>query len=636
MQPLNEKPETPSPMGSSLNGVKAKAPCNTQAHLFKDNVLRHLLASRNSRGVWEGELSSSALSTATAMFAFHMIDPFRFQPEISKAAQWLQQSQNQDGGWGDTILSGSNVSTTLLVWTALSQFSLDNPLSQQKAEAWITEKCGSLEPSHLIKALLDIYKQDHTFSVPILTMLALGQKLGDTPWNQIPSLPFELAALPQGMFKFFNMQVVSYAMPALIAMGQVLFLHQDKSFFTRLIRRSVRNRTLTVLGKLQPENGGFLEAVPLTSFVLMSLAGMHLSSHYVVVRGIDFLQKRQRSDGSWPIDTHLETWATTLSINAIGPELDALLPKEQQNHLKAYILNQQYRIRHPFTGANPGGWAWTPLPGGVPDADDTSSALIALAHLAQDDWEPIREPIHLGLKWLIDLQNRDGGLPTFCRGWGRLPFDQSSPDITAHAVQALALWAQHGVIIRGLQPCLASAIRFLEKRQRPDGSWVPLWFGNENLPQNENPFYGTSRVMGALRVAMSLLAGDLGERVKIMLNNGRNWLHKHQNNDGSWGKGNRTDQKTCSGTVEETALALSALSSSIDPDISSIRKGWNSLVRQTQNGTIFPASPIGFYFANLWYFERHYPVVFTLDAINVITRFGYEAQMQSHGGQHLV
>ena len=36
------------------------------------------------------------------------------------------------------------------------------------------------------------------------------------------------------------------------------------------------------------------------------------------------------------------------------------------------------------------------------------------------------------------------------------------------------------------------------------------------------------------------------------------------------------------------------------------------------NGTHFPPSPIGFYFANLWYFEKLYPVIYTVAAL---TRF---------------
>ena len=39
--------------------------------------------------------------------------------------------------------------------------------------------------------------------------------------------------------------------------------------------------------------------------------------------------------------------------------------------LRDWLLEQQYTERHPYTGADPGGWGWTDLPGSVPDADDT-------------------------------------------------------------------------------------------------------------------------------------------------------------------------------------------------------------------------------------------------------------------------
>src|SRR2546427_1920047 len=45
-----------------------------------------------------------------------------------------------------------------------------------------------------------------------------------------------------------------------------------------------------------------------------------------------------------------------------------------------------------------------------------------------------------GIRWLRDVQNQDGGIPTFCRGWGALPFDRSSADITAHVVRAWSGW----------------------------------------------------------------------------------------------------------------------------------------------------------------------------------------------------
>ena len=92
----------------------------------------------------------------------------------------------------------------------------------------------------------------------------------------------------------------------------------------------------------------------------------------------------------------------------------------------------------------PGGWAWTDLPGGVPETDDTAGALIALARgrhrYPQLKQHRLQLAARRGVEWLLELQNSDGGWPTFCRGWSMLPFDRSATDVTAHAVRALAAW----------------------------------------------------------------------------------------------------------------------------------------------------------------------------------------------------
>ncbi len=121
---------------------------------------------------------------------------------------------------------------------------------------------------------------------------------------------------------------------------------------------------------------------------------------------------------------------TTLAINVLsdgGENFGGLASRSRQ-----WLLDQQYREVHPFTSAAPGGWGWTPLPGAVPDADDTSGALLALHNLGVT--AESKQAAVVGLTWLLDLQNGDGGWPTFCRGWGHLPFDRSSADISAHAL----------------------------------------------------------------------------------------------------------------------------------------------------------------------------------------------------------
>ena len=290
----------------------------------------------------------------------------------------------------------------------------------------------------------------------------------------------------------------------------------------------------------------------------MSLAASGEVEHPVVLRGLDFLAGTARNDGAWPIDTNLATWVTTQALAALaaGGNLESQLGPDQRGNLRRWLLDQQYCSLHPYTHADPGGWAWTDLPGGVPDADDTAGALLALSHLGPIDAESSQAAC-AGVEWLLDLQNTDGGIPTFCRGWGRLPFDRSSPDLTAHALLAWSSW-QRTVPPRlrsRLQSARRGGVKYLSVSQREDGTWVPLWFGNQSAPGEENPTYGTARVV----LALNRLAGDGGVPVEDMRRRGIHWLVNAQNADGGWGGAEGVDS-----TIEETALAVQALADALE------------------------------------------------------------------------
>ncbi|MEZ6088131.1 MAG: hypothetical protein R3C05_08935 [Pirellulaceae bacterium] len=81
-------------------------------------------------------------------------------------------------------------------------------------------------------------------------------------------------------------------------------------------RRLTRGPALKVLRKMQPDSGGYLEATPLTSFVLMNLSSMGQANHPVSIASVRFLLGSQLPDGSWPIDENLATWLTSLSVSA--------------------------------------------------------------------------------------------------------------------------------------------------------------------------------------------------------------------------------------------------------------------------------------------------------------------------------
>ncbi|MFM8222285.1 MAG: prenyltransferase/squalene oxidase repeat-containing protein, partial [Planctomycetaceae bacterium] len=377
---------------------------------------------------------------------------------------------------------------------------------------------------------------------------------------------------------------------------------------TRWIRNAARAPSLRVLERIQPASGGYLEATPLTSFVTMSLAALGQARHPVAERGLQFLLDSVRPDGSWPIDTNLATWVTTLAINAMGPEL----PGELRPPLERWLLGQQWRQTHPYTNSPPGGWAWTDLSGGVPDADDTPGAILALLALAGDGDAglEVRDAITAAVNWLLGLQNRDGGWPTFCRGWGLLPFDRSSCDLTAHAIRALhaARRCLDAKIVERCGTATDRAVRFLRSQQRSDGAWLPLWFGNQDVAGDENPTYGTSRVLLACRDLIS----DRPELNDLMVR-GAAWLAGSQNADGGFGGGGGTQS-----TLEETGLAVEALCSlpaSAGVPASGIHSGIAWLTEAVERMAWQEPSPIGFYFAKLWYFERLYPLVFSIAAL---------------------
>jgi len=586
---------------------------------------KRLAQARRPGGCWQGRLSGSALATAVAVFALSLVDKPKYASLIEKGIDWLIDNQNSDGGWGDTVRSISNISTTMLCFSALSAAEQSDRSNEAiaKAESWLVESAGSLDADALAGAVDRQYGRDRTFSAPILTMCALAGRLGDSrqAWRRVKPLLFELAMFPHPFFKLLRLPVVSYALPALIAIGQVNYYHRKPANpITRLIRCLSLKHTLKVLGKIQPENGGFLEAAPLTAFVVMSLTSAGHRGNEVVLKGARFLVNSARDDGSWPIDTNLATWVTTLSVNALAAtdDFEQVLPSDERKKIRRMLLDSQYRREHPYTHAAPGGWAWTALPGGVPDADDTAGALIALANLGLVD-ETVTEAATAGIEWLLGLQNSDGGIPTFCRGWTNLPFDRSAPDLTAHALSAFAAWSDSAPapLQSRIQRAVKSGLDYLKCSQRPNGSWVPLWFGNQHAPNQENPTYGTARVVSGLhRLPSSITSG-----YAPMLNGGVEWLLSVQNADGGWGGDERVES-----SIEETAMAVDALAESFgasdaasSPAVGSALAGgvaW--LIDNTRNAAPIIASPIGLYFAKLWYFEELYPLIFAVSALQKV------------------
>ena len=308
-----------------------------------------------------------------------------------------------------------------------------------------------------------------------------------------------------------------------------------------------------------------------------------------------------------------------------------------------WLLACQHRQTNPDTGAQLGGWAWTDLSGGVSDADDTAGALVALAAWSQADpaAEPkrIHEAARAGVRWLVDSQNRDGGWPTFCRGWEKRPLDRSGADLTAHALRALGAWraaltasqddASHHGDVREIgrhdkarQPggdldarigaAIERGIGYLSAKQHADGYWTPLRFGNQYRADEENPIYGTAKVLAAFRDLNRLDYPAAGAALE--------WLMTMKHADGSWGGEIGTAARQAS--VEETALAVEALMTcgQTKAHEAAALQGLTWLVDAVEANRHQESSPIGLSFARLWYYEKLYPLIFSVAALGQAAR----------------
>ena len=169
---------------------------------------------------------------------------------------------------------------------------------------------------------------------------------------------------------------------------------------------------------------------------------------------------------------------------------------------------------------------------------------------------------------------------------------------------------------------------------RLSSHWIPLWFGNEHASDEENRVLGTAKVIKAL-VGSGQARRDHWERYLTeredpdaflatrMVKEGSEFLLHQQHPSGSWGGDVSTPA-----SIEETALVCEALSATLgiilhQPKWDELRgrvrdaiaRGVAWLMEKTQDGTQFPAAPIGLYFAKLWYHEKMYPVIWTLGAL---------------------
>ncbi len=341
-------------------------------------------------------------------------------------------------------------------------------------------------------------------------------------------------------------------------------------------------------------------------------------------------------------------WDTAITLRAlraggVRPDHPAVVRAVE------WLLDKQITRRGDWAetvDAEPGGWCFEHHNDFYPDSDDTAMALMALREQLVFDTVPsdsllpelrlvgqetvdgidrardraglvdrIASAIDRGRKWMLAMQNDDGGWAAFDRNNNRrflcyVPFadhnamiDPSTPDLTGRALESLGHLG-----LRLGDPAVDRAVAHLRSSQEPDGSWFGRW--------GVNYIYGTWQALSGL-----LRAGLPADDPAVVA--AANWLLTCQQPCGGWGESpdtyaNPTLRGQGPPTASQTAWAVMGLIAAGFQDHAAVARGIRFLVEtQREDGTWDEPQFTGTGFPRVFYLRYHYyPIYFPLMALS--------------------
>lgn len=476
----------------------------TEAEVYEavQQARSSLLQRQTPAGCWIGKIYFSAWSTAYSLL-FHRHLGISDRQEEQRAVRWLLDCQNQDGSWG-IIERESEGSTyiTCAVMLALKVAGVpENSVAIAKAEQWLRARYP-FSPTGGTEA-----------SDPLTQVLyALFGELG---WNRVFLPPIQVFLLPE----FIRGSMPPWWENTVRGLSIVVTLNKYPRL--SLLQRIAIRKTERWILKNQYPNGSWFGTVGRTICNVLGLFEVgYPTESKVIRRALEFIKGRQEDDGTYFRQRRFDirVWNTELAIlalvEAVGGVTSSAPPVIKAGK---WLLDAQ----------DPrGGWSFIPK-GLYLDVDDAAMGLCALKEIDFADRELIgrkKEAIRKAERWLSNMQNEDGGWPTYVKGQeisipGSEPLvsnDPSTIDVTAHVLSALS---QLGYTAKS--ELVQKALEWLKLNQTQEGAWWGRW-----------GLCYTYSTWAVLQCSADLQIHAEEPHVRKAVD----WLKHHQNPDGGWGE----------------------------------------------------------------------------------------------------
>lgn len=548
------------------------------------------------------DLEADATIASEYIMLEHFLDMIDEERE-SEYAAYIRSLQGAHGGWPLFFDGDFNMSASVKAYFAL-KLAGDDPQAE-----------------HMVRAREAILRNGGAAQSNVFTLYALAL-FGEVPWHAVPVMPIELVLMPRwfpvslGRMAYWSRTVI---VPLLIMAAvkprarnphgiriQELFTtppEQVKSwlrnptgtligeFFIGLDKvlrvvephfpKALRKRAIDKAVKFIEERlngdeglGGIYPAMAnaVLAFDALGYAKDH-PSRAAAMESVRKLISQKKTDGSprFCQSCVSPVWDTSLAGHAL---LEAGLSPADPRMRKAFdwLLGTQildvegdWAVLRP--GLRPGGWAFQYKNDHYPDVDDTAVVGMLLDR-AQDPRHD--EAIARAAEWIIGMQSKNGGWGAFDADntayyLNSIPFadhgallDPPTADVSARCVGFLAQ-AGYGLD----HPAIQRGVEFLDKDQKPDGSWFGRW--------GTNYIYGTWSALAAYNA----VGADFSQ---AHLRRAVDWLKGRQRDDGGWGEDGATywDERrgeAKASTASQTAWAVLGLMAAGEVESDAVKRG---------------------------------------------------------------